>query len=598
MPLESTLKKYFYKFSHPGSKPVRLIYRVFRGFQLCFNPINVQYRKWIKQNDSIDQKTLRELHHAVEMMKDPPLFSVIMPVYNPSPKLLDEAIQSIRDQYYPRWDLCIADDASTLPGVREVIEKHAREDDRIKVVFREENGHISAASNSALDLANGDFVAFLDHDDLLHPLALYLAAKTIEEFPDSELIYFDEDKITESGIRFKPYFKPDFDYELVLSQNMVSHCGIYKIGAVRQIGGFRVGLEGSQDHDLLLRVLEQIKPPNIHHIPSILYHWRTSENSAAENINLKPYAIKAGERAITEHLTHRGVPSQVEYDFEVNAYKIEYEIEEPFPLVEIVLISEKGALNIQSIKALLSNAKYPNLRLTLGVPSEEDQINYSEELDDPRISFRKNNPSAKGSQLFNQIVEASDAAYICVIDESVVEFTEGWLQELMRQATQKGIGVVEPKLLASNNLVFSNGMILGGGNFAEHLFAGQSADGLGYFSWGQIVRGYTALSNECLLFRKADFLEAGGLTTALANEQYIWMDFCLKLRDRGLRNVLCPSIRLKLSKRVNENVSKEVGREEKYLLERWEKWFSPDPAINPNLVIKKGKIRLSLEPRV
>lgn len=584
------LKELLYKIAQPGSKRNRLVSHLIRKFQIGFDPINGQYRKWIRQYDRFTEQAILRIGQSISEMQDHPRFSILMPVYDPTPDLLDKAIQSVRDQYYPHWELCIADDASTITGVRDVISRHADEDQRIKVVFRRENGHISAASNSALDLASGDFVAFLDHDDLLHPLALYMAAETIKAYPDSELIYFDEDKITENGIRFNPYFKPDFDYELILRQNIVSHCGIYKLATIRSVGGLRVGMEGSQDHDLLLRVLELIRPDQIQHIPRVLYHWRTSRHSAAENINLKPYAIDIGERALSEHLARRGLNARVSFDPRIIAYTVVYEDQPLLPSVEIIIVSRKKTIDVQSIRGMIADADYEEFRLTLGLPSEEPIEDLAK---DSRITIISFDPEREGiSQLQSRLISASQAAYICLLDDRVMEFSEGWLRRLMEQARQEGVGAVGPKLLSPGGRVYSSGMVLDDQDIALDLFEGRPADELGYFGWGQIRRGFTALSGECLLFRKGDFLTVGGFTPQLCGEGVASVDLCLKFREDGLRNVLCPSVRLKLSE-IDKNKLHQLNQsDEEYMQEKWHDWLANDPAINPNLMVRNGKIQI------
>lgn len=232
-----------------------------------------------------------------------PLISVIMPVYNTDLRWLNAAIGSVQSQLYPDWELCISDDASTRDGVRDMVSDFVRRDRRIRANFRHGNGNIAVNSNDALSLASGTFIALLDADDVLPQHALYWVAREIIEHPDADLIFSDEDKINEQGKRFDPYFKPDWNQALMLSQNAFSHLGVYRRSLVEKVGGFRVGFEGSQDHDLILRCAEVIAPARIRHIPRILYHWRAIPSSTAASTDAKPYAWNAGARAIEQHLT-------------------------------------------------------------------------------------------------------------------------------------------------------------------------------------------------------------------------------------------------------------------------------------------------------
>ncbi len=248
------------------------------------------YETWVHHYDTIHADDLVKLRQTGAALTDGPLISVLLPVYNTPLRWLKRVIETVLGQAYPKWELCIADDASPDPQVRKTIESYAAGDPRIKVVFRPSNGHIVAATNSALELATGSFVALLDHDDELRPHALLEMAREIMGNPEAALIYSDEDHLDEAGVRYAPYFKPDFNYDLLLSQNCVCHLGVYRADLVRQLGGFRAGTEGAQDWDLALRVFEAVGRDRIHHIPKILYHWRSIEGSTARGVSEKSYA--------------------------------------------------------------------------------------------------------------------------------------------------------------------------------------------------------------------------------------------------------------------------------------------------------------------
>ena len=242
---------------------------------------NIGYKRWIKEIDTLSESDRLSILDHITELHHKPCISIIMPTYNSSERWLRRAIESVRSQLYPHWELCIADDASTMHHVRAILEEYQRLDERIKIVFRDRNGHISAASNSALELATGEFVALLDHDDELSSHALYMVAWAINADPDLDLIYSDEDKINEKNYRYDPYFKPDWNSDLLTSQNMICHLVVYRTQLVRKIGGFREGYEGAQDWDLVLRMTEGIPPKHIKHLPYILYHWRAISGSTA-----------------------------------------------------------------------------------------------------------------------------------------------------------------------------------------------------------------------------------------------------------------------------------------------------------------------------
>jgi glycosyltransferase involved in cell wall biosynthesis len=297
------------------------------------------YDAWVKQYDTITQEDKVAIGIHIANFTQCPLISVVMPVYNTNPVFLRKAIDSVLAQIYPNWELCIADDASPDPLVREVLEEYARRDQRIKVVFRAQNGYISAASNSALALAAGGFVALMDHDDELAIHALYMVAAELNDHPDADIVYSDEDKIDAEGRRHGPYFKSDWNPELFYSQNMVNHLGVLRTALVRQVGGFREGFEGSQDYDLVLRLVNLTKPQRIRHIPFILYHWRLGEGMTTFSTNRNDEAVAAARRALSEHFAARGEKVQVIASRVPYWHRIERFVPDSIPRVSLVVMA-------------------------------------------------------------------------------------------------------------------------------------------------------------------------------------------------------------------------------------------------------------------
>ncbi len=318
-------------------------------------PKNV-YELWVRENRLTDADRKRILEH-IDSLSYRPTFSLIVPVYNTDERWLRRCLDSVLAQLYPDWELCIADDASTDPTVRKVLEEYKARDARIRVVFRQENGHISASSNSALEMATGEFVALLDHDDELAENALYENAVLLNEHPDADMIYSDEDKITEEGKRHSPFFKPDWSPDTFLSQMYTCHLGVYRTELVRRIGGFRVGFEGSQDYDLVLRLTD--KTEKIYHIPKVLYHWRTIHGSTALAHESKNYAYKAGLKAIKEALDRRNEGGWVE---NVVNYPGQYLVHYPVvgrPLISIVIPTKDHPQALdQCLKSIFTKTSY------------------------------------------------------------------------------------------------------------------------------------------------------------------------------------------------------------------------------------------------
>lgn len=281
------------------------------GFSDCV-PTDDAYHEWIERYDTLGPAQVAQAMALLDTLIKKPLISVIVPTYNSAPDDLEAMIESVRKQIYPHWELCVADDASTDSSVREVLQAWQAKDKRIKVVYREENGHISEASNSALTVATGEYIALLDHDDILPAHALLLVARYIGMHPAGRLFYSDEDKLDPSGKRTAPYFKPDWNPVLALTQNLFSHLGVYERTLVEEAGGFRKGFEGSQDYDLALRCISIAGAECIVHIPHVLYHWRITSKSTSGGQNRKPYALNAAVRAVNEFLQHSRIMAVVE----------------------------------------------------------------------------------------------------------------------------------------------------------------------------------------------------------------------------------------------------------------------------------------------
>ncbi|MFM6354855.1 MAG: glycosyltransferase family 2 protein, partial [Planktothrix sp.] len=307
---------------------------------------------------------MKSLAETINNFSYQPVISIIMPVYNTPEVFLREAIQSVLDQVYPDWELCIADDASTAPHIRGILEEYQRKDSRIKVVFRTQNGHISATSNSALELATGEFIGLLDHDDVLTPDALYEVVSLLNQHPVADMIYSDEDKLNEKGELTGHFFKPDWCPDSFLSRMYTCHFGVYRREIINQIGGFRVGYEGSQDYDLVLRFTE--KTNQIFHIPKILYHWRIHSSSAAGGTEAKPYAYEAAKRALQDAIDRRGelgiVQDVPEY---LGRYWVRYKILDYKRVSIIIPTRDLGAVLNRCLESIFTKTLYPNYEVIL-----------------------------------------------------------------------------------------------------------------------------------------------------------------------------------------------------------------------------------------
>ncbi len=398
------------------------------------------YTYWVNLYDTLTPQAIVPIRANLQSLKHRPIISVLMPVYNTPEKWLVRAIDSVRAQVYDRWELCIADDASTAPHIRPLLEKIARDDPRIKVVFRETNGHISAASNSALELAQGEFVSLLDHDDELRPHALACVALELARFPDADLIYSDEDKLNESGVRYSPYFKPDWNPDLFFSQNFICHLGIYRTALVREIGGFRIGYEGSQDWDLAMRVVERIPPSRIRHIPRILYHWRAVQGSTAIQVSEKNYSVTAAKKVIADHFARVGIkatltPANGHY------WRVHYPRPDPAPSVTLIIPTRnRGSLLRPCIASILEKTAYPDYKILVvdNNSDEPETLVYLDELrQHPRCRVLAFPGPFNFSAINNFAVHQTDTPLIGLLNNDLEVIHGDWLDEMASHAVRR-----------------------------------------------------------------------------------------------------------------------------------------------------------------
>lgn len=564
----------------------------------------IDYAEWNKRYDTLDESARKRIRKNIANLPRHPKISVLMPTFNTPPSWLQQAIDSVRCQLYENWELCIADDASTNPATRLVLTNAAAEDDRIKVIFRQENGHISAASNSALSLCRGEWVALMDHDDILSEHALYCVAEVVSQCPDARLIYSDEDKINEDGLRFDPYFKCGFNRDLFYSHNMISHLGVYQRKLVRSVGGFRKTFEGSQDYDLALRILERIKPEQIIHIPRVLYHWRRHGSSTAGGAASKPYARTAAKRAIEEHLARLGTPAEI--TVEDHGYRVTYTLPSPEPLVSIVVIAGNEAAGLaRFMENVLKVTEYRNLelRIVAGNP-----------IGPPSVANRSGSRSCDitniyGYNLLSEQLATINAAvndcvgeYIAFLGHEATTVSSKWLQELVAVAAQPGVGSVSAKILDTNGTVEHAGYVLGIGGTVGSAFHRQPRNSPCYFGRAQLISGFSATSGSCMVIKKSRFQQVGGyeehkLSIALAN-----VDLCLRLREAGYRSILNPNawlIRPAYSVGSDdERESVQLTNDMQYMNDRWGDSFSNDPCYSPNLTLDFEDFSFAWPPRV
>jgi len=531
----------------------------------------LNYQKWVRKTGAAADEDRKRITATIGDLRYTPLISVLLPVYNVDEKWLRLCIESVTKQIYTNWELCIADDRSTMPHVRRVLEDYAAADPRVKVVFRPENGHISAASNSAMELAAGEFAVLLDHDDELSQDAFFWVANEICDFPDTAMIYSDEDLIDERGRRFGPKFKPDFSRDLLYSLNLITHLSAYRTEILRDVGGFRLGFEGSQDYDLALRVIEQISENQIRHIPRILYHWRAIRGSVAFSMDEKPYAHERARDAIREHFQRSGTKATVEKSL-YNLHRARYALPDPPPKISLFILENNSKT--------VSNAKLSFKEIT-------DYKNI-EVIDVATM----NEPAAA----INSAVARSGGEILCFIDGNLTPLSGDWLTEIASFAFHKQIGAVGLKILDTDHTMLGGGLILGGNNLVSNAYQGFPADEVGIMGRNGLTGNFSAVSASCMAVRRELFDLVGGFDSLKLPNKFYDADFCLKLRENGYRIVFTPFAKLmKIDPKVKLNLEKKPSaKEARYFSSKWPEPLKSDPFYNPNLSKRDGSFSIDI----
>jgi GT2 family glycosyltransferase len=566
------------------------------------------YSEWIKRYDTIDGDDRRAIAAAVARMTDPPLISLLMPVYETPPSYLRAAIESVRSQLYPHWELCIADDASGSPEVRRVLEDYRALDQRIKVCYRSANGHISAATNSALELAEGPFVALLDHDDVLPEHALFEVAAAIADNPGLDLIYTDEDKIDYGGRRFAPYLKSDWNPDLLLSQNMFNHLGVYRRSLVEEIGGFRQGYEGSQDYDLVLRASVLATPERIYHIPRILYHWRAAVGSTALSPDEKDYSIVHARRAIADHLREREIEAEVGPGLCPNFHRVRYLLPDPAPRVSIIIPTrDRVDLLERCIAGILRRTDYPDYEILVvdNQSKEPATLAYLTKLTaDPAVRILSYDRPYNYSAINNLAASEATGPLLCLLNNDTEVIGADWLTEMASQAVRPGIGAVGAMLYYPEDQIQHAGVITGIGGVAGHAHHRLPRGDPGYFGRAALVQNLSAVTAACLVMPKCLYYQLGGLNETELAVAFNDVDLCLRIREVGYRIVWTPHAQLYHHESASrgpdthpdkiERFRAEVG----YMMRRWAHVLNLDPYYNPNLRLDGADFGLAFPPRI
>ena len=538
-----------------------------------------------------------------------PRISILLPVFNPDLRLLQAAIDSVTAQNYEHWELCLTDDASTNAETRPFLESAAAIDARIKLTFRPQNGHISAASNSALELATGEWCALLDQDDALAEGALACVALEIARYPAARVIYSDEDKIDLAGVRSNPFFKTDWDLELFLGQNYLNHLGVYQTALVREVGGFRVGYEGSQDYDLALRCCENLRAEEVRHIPRILYHWRMAPGSVADTADAKPYAREAARRALSDHLQRRGIAGRVEACPEnLEAHRVIYELPAPAPLVTIIIPTrDRAALLRRCLESLRGITAYPAFEILIvdNGSSERDALDYLTAIArEPGVTVLRDDGVFNFSRLNNLGAGRARGQILAFLNNDIEVTEAGWLAEMVSHAARPKVGAVGARLWYADGTLQHGGVVLGLGGVAGHAHHRMPRGHAGYFNRAILQKNCSAVTAACMLTRRDVFQRLGGFDERNLQVNFNDIDYCLRLATRGLSVVWTPAANLlhdESASRGHHRSAEEQAqffREANYMQRQHGAALLHDPFYNPNLSLQLPGYELADPPRL
>ena len=566
------------------------------------------YDAWLAEYGEVTEKELKDYKSEIASWDNSPKIAILMPVYNPDKSCLVNAIESVKNQVYSNFELCIADDASTESYIREVLQNYIEKDPRIKVTFRDNNGHISAASNSALTLVEADFVALMDHDDLLTPDALYWVVKAIYQNPEVQLIYSDEDKMDLQGKRFAPYFKPDWNPELFFSHNFICHLGVYKTEKVRALGGFDSAFDGAQDYDLALRFSEQLNAEQIVHIPRILYHWRTVEGSTANGVYEKPYAEAVIAKAVRNSLHRKKRSADVlAHPILQGALRVRYQLPDNPPLVSIIIPTRNGfSLLRRCVESIIRKTKYSNYELIIIDNGSEDfvAVRYLQYLQEEKLAtvIRDDSPFNYAA-LNNKAVAQAKGEIIALLNNDLEVINDEWLDEMVSHVVHPEVGAVGAKLYYPDDTIQHAGVIVGLGGVAGHSHKHFPRDSAGHCGRLLLTQNLTAVTAACMLVRKEVFDVVGGFDEKNLSVAFNDVDLCLRIQEKGFNNVWTPYAEMyhyESATRGYEDTPEKQERfnkEVNYMKQRWGNALLVDPAYNPNLTLDREDFSFACPPR-
>ena len=573
-----------------------------RGFWIKlterFQKSDIDYKEWY-ENHKVSQEELEKQKKKVFVYA--PKISILVPVYNTPQVFLKQMLQSVRKQTYANWELCIANANPDNEKVKQILEICMKKDDRIKVVNVPENEGIAQNTNRALDIATGEFIGLLDHDDLLEENALYEIVSCLNEKKETDVLYTDEDKVTTNlDEYFSPNFKPDFNLDMLRANNYICHFFVAKKKLIEKVGGFRAEYNGAQDYDLILRCTEQAQ--NVAHIAKILYHWRVHKESTADNPLSKMYAYEAGKKAIEAHLARCHTDGEVLQTDNLGFYRVKYPVKGK-PLVSI-LIPNKDQVDTldKCLQSIEERTDYDNYEIIIieNNSTEQKTFDYYNQICNDKIRVVYWKKEFNYSAINNFGVDQAKGEYLLLLNNDMEVISRDWMSELLGHCQRPEVGAVGARLYYPDDTVQHAGIIIGIGGVAGSVFVGMKRGYTGYMHRAAIQQDLSAVTAACMMIKRSVFEEAGRLEEQL-KVAFNDVDLCLKIRKNGYLIVYDPYVELyhyESKTRGAEDTKEKVRRfqsEIEYMRCHWiDILKNGDPAYNPNLTLKKWDYSLKV----
>ena len=589
-----TIQKGFRYLKHYGIKEFWI--RLHERFEPEEVPYGPWYEAYVPDEETLNRQRKRKFLNA-------PLISVVVPAYHTPPLFLRQMLDSLVAQTYGGWELCIANGSPDDKEMEAVLEEYEKRDSRIRHENLKENLGIAENTNAAFRMAKGEFIGLLDHDDLLAPNALYEIALALEKNPEADVVYTDEDKVTtDLKEYFQPHLKPDFNLDLLRSNNYICHFFTVRREIVEQVGGFRKEFDGAQDYDFIFRCTEEAR--KILHIPEILYHWRTHKESTADNPASKMYAFEAGKRAIEAHLKRTGTDGEVSHTPDLGFYRVKYPVKGE-PLISIIIPNKDEKESLEAcLKSIWEKTTYKNYEIiVVENNSTSDEIfQYYKEISQKGVRLLRWKKEFNYSAINNFGAAHAKGEFLLFLNNDVTVITPDWLTELAGLCQRKEVGAAGVKLLYPDNTIQHAGCVIGIGGIAGHMFVDMPANRTGYLHKASLLQDMSAVTAACMIMKKQVFDQVGGFTEELA-VAFNDVDLCLKINKAGSLVVYDPYVQLyhmESKTRGAEDSKEKVRRfqtEIEYMRCHWlDILKNGDPYYNKNLSLTKWNYSLKPLP--